>query len=212
MDRRLPPTADLDRPPLRDQLLDAALDLLAASGPAAVRVRDVAERAGCSTMGVYTCFGSKDGLLEALYAYGFEQLEQALAAVPHVPDPAAHVLHMALAYRRFALDQPALYALMFERAMPDFTPSPPARLASLASYQRFAAACAPLGAPPEWAAYVLFCTAHGLVSLELTHRRWGGPIMPILQPFDPEQTFRRGLEALLRGLVGPTPGPAPGAA
>ena len=50
----------------RETLLDAALHLLEERGPGALRIRDLAEAAEQSTMGVYTHFGSKQGLLEQL--------------------------------------------------------------------------------------------------------------------------------------------------
>ncbi len=65
----------------RETLLDAALGLLEQRGPGALRIRDVADAAKQSTMGVYTHFGSKQGLLEQLYLYGFGRLEERLDSV-----------------------------------------------------------------------------------------------------------------------------------
>jgi AcrR family transcriptional regulator len=185
-------------------LLTAALDLLSQHGPAALRVRDVAERAGCSTMGVYTCFGSKHGLIEALFRLGFGRLLDALRAIGPSSDPRADVLKYGLAYREFGLANPALYAVMFERAMPDFTPSPAARSESLASYAVLVSAMQRFPRlNPDWAAYVFWCTAHGLISIELTHRRWGGPLMPHLQSLDRGLAFEQAMLALLDGLLAP---------
>ena len=58
----------------RETLLDAALRLLEERGPGALRIRDLAAAAEQSTMGVYTHFGSKQGLLEQLYLHGFRRL------------------------------------------------------------------------------------------------------------------------------------------
>src|SRR3954466_8484642 len=69
-------------PATRETLLDAALRLLEERGPGAVRVRDVAAAAEQSTMGVYTHFGSKQGLLEELYLYGFARLAEQLNEIP----------------------------------------------------------------------------------------------------------------------------------
>src|SRR3954467_10389172 len=66
----------------RETLLDAALRLLEERGPGALRIRDLAAAADQSTMGVYTHFGSKQGLLEQLYLHGFERLEERLGSVP----------------------------------------------------------------------------------------------------------------------------------
>src|SRR5918994_1780928 len=97
----------------RETLLDAALRLLEERGPGALRIRDLAAAADQSTMGVYTHFGSKQGLLEQLYLHGFERLEE-------------------------RLDSEALYRLMFERAAPDFVPSDASRTAGLRTFEMLA--------------------------------------------------------------------------
>ena len=117
----------------RETLLDAALRLLEERGPGALRIRDVAAAAEQSTMGVYTHFGSKQGLLEQLYLHGFRRLEDRLSGVPSDGQGRQELLAFALAYRAFALDNEALYGLMFERATPDFVPSDASRLAGLAN-------------------------------------------------------------------------------
>jgi len=190
---------------LRSQLVDAALHLLSEHGPTGVRIRDVAARAGCSTMGVYTHFGSKDGLLDELFRLGFEQLSGAIGAVaPSSDHPRVSVVQLALAYRRAAIANPALYALMFERAMPDFTPSREVRTQSLAPFDLLVEAIRRCHVPsPDAAriAYLFWCALHGLVSIELTHRRWGGPVMEHLQNVDSEQAFSAGAQAILDGLL-----------
>src|SRR3954449_12919637 len=112
----------------RETLLDAALRLLEERGPGALRVRDLAAAAEQSTMGVYTHFGSKQGLLEQLYLHGFERLEERLNSVPSDGQGRQELLEFALAYRAFAIENEALYGLMFERATPDFIPSDASRL------------------------------------------------------------------------------------
>jgi LacI family transcriptional regulator len=60
------------RRPTRDVILDAAIDLMMAQGVSATSVEEIARRAGCQRVTVYTHFGSKEGLalsaLEALIA------------------------------------------------------------------------------------------------------------------------------------------------
>src|SRR3954470_13015751 len=117
----------------RETLLDAALRLLEVRGPGALRIRDLAAAAEQSTMGVYTHFGSKQGLLEQLYLHGFERLEERLNSVRSDGQGRQELLEFALAYRAFAIDNEALYGLMFERATPDFIPSDESRLAGLST-------------------------------------------------------------------------------
>src|SRR5947208_13448281 len=97
----------------RETLLVAALQLLEERGPGALRVRDLADAVGKSTMAVYTHFGSKQALLEQLYLYGFSRLEEQLRAVASTADVRQELLDFALAYRKFAVDNEALYGLMF---------------------------------------------------------------------------------------------------
>src|SRR5687767_3797734 len=66
----------------RETLLEAALRLLEERGPGGLRVRDLATATGQSTMGIYTHFGSKQGLLEELYLDGFRRLAEHLEEVP----------------------------------------------------------------------------------------------------------------------------------
>src|SRR3954452_7762878 len=86
----------------RETLLDAALRLLEERGPGALRVRDLSEAVGKSTMAVYTHFGSKQGLLEQLYLHGFSRLEDRLQAVASAGNGRQELLPFALAYREFA--------------------------------------------------------------------------------------------------------------
>jgi len=186
----------------RETLLDAALRLLEERGPGALRIRDLAAAAEQSTMGVYTHFGSKQGLLEQLYLHGFERLEQRLDGVPSDGRGRQELLEFALAYRRFALDNEALYGLMFERAAPDFVPSDASRMAGLTTFQMLAARVAdwrPGLTDPAAGAHLVWATMHGLVSIELMHRRWGGPLVAHLKG-DAEQNYATAIGSLLEAL------------
>jgi AcrR family transcriptional regulator len=180
----------------RESLLEAALRLLEERGPGALRIRDLSEATGKSTMGVYTHFGSKQGLLEQLYLHGFSRLEDRLKSARQ------GLLAFALAYRGFALDNEALYGLMFERATPDFVPSDDSRMAGLATFELLAHRIAerrPELADPAPSAHLVWATMHGLVSIELMHRRWGGPLVAHLQG-DPEQNYATAINSLVSGL------------
>ena len=67
---------------------------------------------------------------------------------------------------------------MFERATPDFVPSDASRLAGLATFEMLATRVAdwrPDFINPAADAHLAWATMHGLISIELMHRRWGGP-------------------------------------
>ncbi len=186
----------------RETLLEAALRLLEERGPGALRIRDLSETVGKSTMGVYTHFGSKQGLLEQLYLHGFSRLEDRLEAVASGGNGQQELVAFALAYREFALDNEALYGLMFERGTPDFIPSDDSRMAALATFQMLAtriAAWQPDLPDPAPTAHLVWATMHGLVTIELMHRRWGGPLVAHLRG-DPAQNYATAVSSLIAGL------------
>src|SRR5206468_10624922 len=156
----------------------AGLRVLHESGAAELTLRHVAQQAGSSTMGIYSCFGGRAGLLEAIYRRGFELLKDAIT-VPKTAaaDPSRAVIAMATAYRRFALGNPALYALMFERPLPGFDPPPQLRSWALnltftplvEQVARAQAAGLLAGHDPIRPAHLLWTTLHRITSIEPTH-------------------------------------------
>jgi AcrR family transcriptional regulator len=160
---------------LRDRFVAAALEVLAKRGAAELTLRRVAQAAGASTMGIYTRFGSRAAMLEAVYLRGFEMLREALLGATDGPAEAAanrRIIGLLQAYRRFALANPELYALMFERPLPDF--DPPAGLRTRSVEMTFPLlrdeVDRALGVDdPTRAAYMIWSTIHGTVSLEMTH-------------------------------------------
>ncbi|GEM_PF-2112887 len=98
---------------LRDELVAAATAALTDGGPAALSVRALARDAGTSTQAVYSLFGGKEGLLDAVLAEGFAQLGIALASVAPDPDPLRALADLGRAYRAWAHESPSLYVAMF---------------------------------------------------------------------------------------------------
>jgi AcrR family transcriptional regulator len=112
--------SSVGRPREHDQhtaaaLLAAAERTIQASGPDALSIRGVATDVGTTTRAVYSVFGSKDGLMAALGAHGFDLLRQGLEALPITDDPGVDLIEAALMFRRFALDHPALFAISMQR-------------------------------------------------------------------------------------------------
>ena len=109
----------------RAALLAAAERLIDEEGPDGAGVRCVADAVGTSTRAVYSVFGSKQGLLEALAIRFFEELQAATDAVPLTDDPAADLVNAAMnAWRRTVLRHPSVYRLVFLRLVPDLELGP----------------------------------------------------------------------------------------
>ena len=105
------------------RILEAASGLLSEEGASALSVRRIATAAGCSTMGLYSRFGGKDGVVDELYAEGFERLITAMKANPVTDDTLADLRRCATCYRETALANATHYMVMFGGAVPGFVPS-----------------------------------------------------------------------------------------
>ncbi len=191
---------------LNERLGAATLQLLRDEVPTDLTVRRIAAAAGTTTMALYTGFGSRDGLLDVVYARGFEQLRERISPAALVADPADAVLQLLGAYRAFALANPGLYGLLFERVIPGFDPSPEARSAALDTTFGLLAAQAGrvLGTDPQDKAtrefgYMLWALTHGLVSLELSHASRSPLAHPALAETDGQHVLDTALRAALAG-------------
>ena len=70
-------------------LISAAAEVLEEAGPDGLTVRAIAAKAGCSTMVVYSQFGGKNGIVDALYIDGFQRLAREMNATRPTDDPVA---------------------------------------------------------------------------------------------------------------------------
>lgn len=180
-----------------DSLLAAALELLEERGSDALTVRAVASRAGVAPMGVYSRYGGKPGLVEALFVHGFTGMQEAIASAGG-SDSFARLGRGCRAYRSFAIDHPHLYQLMFQRML-DLDLSAESLEKAAGTFDHLAervgdAMDAGLlsAGDPVAAAQEIWNGLHGGVMLEIA----GITFTP-----DPERTFGDMLDTMLRGLA-----------
>jgi AcrR family transcriptional regulator len=181
-------------------LLRAASDLLAEEGPAALTVRGIANAAGVSTMNVYSRFGGKDGVVEHLFVEGFRRLGEAMTSRPDTDDTVADIRACGLGYRRFAIENPTLYSVMFDGVVPDFVPSLEAQRLAGATLELLAkrleramTAGVLRPADPLHTAALVWATCHGVVSLEL--KRVGPTVI------DWPAVYDAATEMIIKGLA-----------
>ncbi len=97
---------------VRAELLHAAITILDEDGPDALQTRKIATAAGTSTMAVYTHFGGMPALIAAVAEEGLRQFDAAMTMAP-TSDPVADLMATGIAYRRYAIERPHMYRLMF---------------------------------------------------------------------------------------------------
>ena len=171
---RMTTADDLDE--RRRCVLEVAGRVLAEQGPHGLSLRRIAAEAGGSTQLVYTLFGGKPGLGDALYQEGFRRLSTSMrtaAEAAPLGDP-ERLVGLGRGYRAFALAEPDFFSVMFGRAIPGFSPSRPVRSAmrsqTFGQVLTAAQACLDAGtmqaADAPTLARACWVTAHGLAALE----------------------------------------------
>jgi len=112
----------------KSNILQAASDLFLEGGTAALSVRAIAGRAGISTIGIYSHFQGKQGILDTLYIEGFNAVIAALTVEDTVGDPRERVLLCSRRYLDTAEVYEPHYSLIFGKLDDSYRPSGEARL------------------------------------------------------------------------------------
>lgn len=156
-------------------LIDIARRLITTKGLRSLKVRDVAEAAGCSIGSVYNEFGDFDGLILTVNRETVQALTARLKTVP--ADDSLRQLHgLAGAYLGFATEHANLLRSLFEHRMEGDRPFPEDILTMV--MDAFALMHAPLARllpdrDPEDVALLsrmMFSAVHGIISLGLEER------------------------------------------
>lgn len=98
---------------VRETVLVAAASILRNDGPAALTLRRVAQDVGASTKVIYTTFGGKDGLFDALYLRSYAGLQAAMEMASSAQDTETRLRSICDAYRDYALAEPGFYNVMY---------------------------------------------------------------------------------------------------
>jgi AcrR family transcriptional regulator len=108
---------------VRDDILDTARRHLAAHGAAGLSFRAVARELGMPSSGVYRYFDSRDALLTALIVESYDSLgDCAEQSAEQTADeaPRQRWVAAAVAIRRWAIDHPHEYALLYGTPVPGY--------------------------------------------------------------------------------------------
>jgi AcrR family transcriptional regulator len=200
-----------DQPPrgyhhgnLKEALIRAALELIAAKGPSGFTFAEAARSAGVSPAAPYRHFRDRDELIANVARRGFELFEAALVAAwkDGMPDTFTAFERLGRAYLEFARSEPAYYSAMFEAGIPievsqELRDAGERAFAVLrAAAERLVAQVPAARRPPAFmVALHVWSLAHGIASLfgrgDAGRRRL---------PMPPEELLEAGMLVYLRGL------------
>lgn len=182
---------------LREALIEAALKLIAETGAKGFTLRELARRAGVSHNAPYRHFESKDELLSAVAAQGFEELDESMKSAARRESTSLEQWRATgIAYIDFALRRPEHFTVMFDEDVQERTGAGERAFLTLVS---FVEACERSGDIPAGdpipTAMAAWAIVHGIAKLAVAHRL-GDLSKPQIRAF-----ARSTLDAWLRGLA-----------
>ena len=121
------------REAIRSEILDAAWATARELGLSRLTLSEVAGRVGMRAPSLYTHFGSKNDLVDAMFEQAWTQCVAAMRTkVDELPaSPRARLHLVARSFFEFSAADLARFQLMNQRVIPDFTPSASAYAPSL---------------------------------------------------------------------------------
>ena len=187
----------------RTSLRTEAERIVAEHGLSALSVRAVADAAHTTTRAVYSTFGSKEGLIDALAQTAFEFLHSEIEKLSETDDPVRDAVDIAVkVFRRLAVEHPVLYRIAFQRVAPTLRAGPEvaeARERAFAQLQRKIRRLEQAGllgkTSLQEATVAIEAMMEGLANAELR-----GRTLPILPAGKEKQAWRRALMTLIRGF------------
>ncbi len=167
-----------------ETILETARTIMRQEGVAALSMQELARRLDMRAPSLYHYFTGKMDIYDALFRLGFglygENMSRAIQGAETWQDELARMFQ---AYMSFALENPDLYQLCFERPVPGFVPSQASLELSFgqlhAGYERAAHLKRVLATDltPQQLADLLIALMHGLTALHLANE----PNLPVGQ-------------------------------
>jgi AcrR family transcriptional regulator len=97
----------------REAILAAALDIVVKGGTNALSMREVARRVDYSPAALYEFFGSKEDIVAAVVAEGYQKFAAYLGQVSEELPPYERLIELGTTYVEFARSNREYYLLMF---------------------------------------------------------------------------------------------------
>lgn len=176
-------------------ILDTARAIMREEGVAALSMQELARRLDMRAPSLYNYFPGKMAIYDALFRLGFMRFGETMAAaVAGAATWSEDLQRTVEAYMAFALQNPDLYQLCFERPVPGFVPSAESLQVS---FGQLHGAYARVGRwrtsihtelSPEQTTDLVIAMMHGLTALHLSNEphlpvgqgRFGALIQPML--------------------------------
>jgi AcrR family transcriptional regulator len=141
----------------KDEIVQASWEVVREHGLAGLSMRDLGERIGMRAQSIYSYFASKHEIYDAMFLEGYQAFAGWMdTAVDDelTADPVGAARAAAHAFVEFCTSDPVRYQLLFQRTIPDFTPSPESYAVAVQAYDQMGRRLGAIG-------------VHGQASLDL---------------------------------------------
>jgi AcrR family transcriptional regulator len=153
----------------RAEILEAAQKLIRENGVAGLSLRDLGRQVGMRAQSLYSYFGGKNAIYDALFQQSAAELLERTVALELAEDPQVTVRRIARLFFDFCVEDPARYQLLIQRTIPDFEPSPEAFAPSVESLRRLQEALVAAGADDEREVDLFTGLVTGLVDQQISN-------------------------------------------
>ena len=122
------------------EIVAAAWELVREHGLAGLSMRDLGRRVGMRAQSIYSYFGSKHEIYDAMFLEGYQAfaawMEAAVDEQQLADDPVGGARLTARKFVEFCTVDPVRYQLLFQRTIPGFEPSPESYAVALQTYEQ----------------------------------------------------------------------------
>ena len=182
--QNLSPRRQRNRQRTIQTILDTSRESMREQGVAALSMHERARRVGMRPPSLYNYFSGLMDIYDALFRMGFEMWGEYLKEYTQGAQTWQEEVRLSMeAYMTFAMQNPDLYQLCFERPVPGFVPSEDSLQVSFGSLEELYAQMDKLqksfqsDLPPKQTSDLVIAIAHGLTSLHMANE----PDLPLGQ-------------------------------
>jgi AcrR family transcriptional regulator len=131
------------------EIVHASWEVVREHGLAGLSMRDLGDRVGMRAQSIYSYFASKHEIYDAMFLEGYQAfaawMDAAVDDDTIESDPIGATRAATRAFVEFCTSDPVRYQLLFQRTIPDFTPSPESYAVAVQVYEQLGRQLAALG-------------------------------------------------------------------
>ena len=163
------PRVEARRAAARTEIIATAWTIAHTDGLGAVGVREIASRLGMAPSSLYGYFSGKDEIYDEMFIQGNEELGKRFASLHAGDSTRAILIESARRFIQFCDEDHARFQLLFQHAVPDWSPSPSAYQSAIDNYERLRSMMAGLGIADERSLDMWTALTSGLASQQVAN-------------------------------------------